>query len=263
MSLQLSVRKIIGALAGIVIVLTVANLLTQLHKHDLFPLMNLFDGDRNGTIRLFDADREGNYPTFYSAAALLFCALLAAAIARLTFLREGRFVRLWALLAAILAYISADEVGMLHERVGQLLRSWGLGGGIFHFVWVVPFLVLTVIVGLIYLRFLAALPRRTGRLFVLAGVLYVSGAIGFEMLGGARADAAGQDNLLYALIISAEELLEMVGVLVLAYALLTHLAELLDGSVLVLANDTHTLAAADRRAPTRPRATAPPHRSSG
>jgi hypothetical protein len=88
----------------------------------------------------------------------------------------------------------------------------------------VPGALFALCVAAVYLPFLARLPARTRNLFFLAGFVYVSGAIGFEMVGGRQAALYGDDNLTYKLLAHVEESLEMAGLVVLLYALLDYAA---------------------------------------
>ena len=89
--------------------------------------------------------------------------------------------------------------------------------------------VLVLIVGLSYLPFVWNLPARTRSLVVLAGGAFLAGALGVEMLSGAQADAFGEENLTYALIITVEEFLEMLGVVIFIKALLGYIESQLGG----------------------------------
>ena len=60
-------------------------------------------------------------------------------------------------------------------------------------------------------------------MFIWAAAVFVGGAIGVEMISGYQADLAGERNLTYALIISVEELCEMLGVVIFIHALMTYL----------------------------------------
>ena len=70
---------------------------------------------------------------------------------------------------------------------------------------------------------MAHLPPATRRLFVLAAILYIGGAIGIEMIGGQHASLYGEQNLEYAIITALEELLEMLGTVVFIYGLLSYM----------------------------------------
>jgi hypothetical protein len=62
-----------------------------------------------------------------------------------------------------------------------------------------------------------------------AAAIYLAGAIGVEMLSGLQADLYGEANMGYALITTAEELLEMLGIVVLITALLNYLPTAVSG----------------------------------
>ncbi len=180
-----------------------------------------------GVLHLFDLDAENNVPTWYSSGALLLCALTLLVIGLGKRDLKDRYAAHWLALAGMLGWISMDEAASVHEMSIPLLRplfqSSGYGGGYLWFTWVVIGAALVLVVGLSYARFLAHLPAVTRRLFVLAATLYVGGAIGVEMLGAKYAFLFGQRGYPYALLTMTEETLEMVGVVVLLYSLLTYL----------------------------------------
>jgi hypothetical protein len=179
-----------------------------------------------GLVRSFDLDQEGNLATWFSVALLLANSLLFAAVAA-TRQRErkgddgGR--RAWAGLALLFLAMSAEEAAAIHEMTVLPLRQLLNAGGLLYYTWVVPGGILTLCIAAAYIPFLARLPARTRRLFVLAGLIYVGGAVGFEMIGGRYASLYSTDNFRYALIAHAEETLEMSGLVVLLYALLDYL----------------------------------------
>lgn len=179
---------------------------------------------RERWINLFNLDRELNYPSWYSALTLLFCAILLAIIAAGKKQQGDRYFPHWKALALMFVLFSLDETLSIHEIfINPDLRKALHLGGIFYFVWVIPGTIFVLIAGLSYLKFLRHLPRKTQFLFMLAGGLYVVGALGMEMVSGFYADLAGQRNLIYGIITSIEEVLEMLGILVFIYALLSYI----------------------------------------
>jgi hypothetical protein len=175
----------------------------------------------------FNLDREGNVATWYSTGLLLLAALLLAALARLK--PEGPHPRFWAALSAVFMLLSLDEAAALHEATIQpVRRALGVGGALYY-AWVVPGAAFAVIVLAGSWRFLRRLPAGTRRLFLIGGAVYVSGAIGVEMVGSSYDVTHGAHNLRYAAIAHCEEMLEMAGVLVFIYALLAYLRAVLVG----------------------------------
>ena len=167
---------------------------------------------------------EGNLPTWYSSLLLWSCALVLFVIAHLTARSEARYAWHWRTLGIIFVYISLDEAVMIHETINSPLREALALDGIFYFAWVVPFACLVVVLLLAYLRFLLNLPRLFRVSFVLAGAVYVGGALGTELPISAWYAAHGGDNLVYGLLNLGQESLEMLGASIFLSALLGYLS---------------------------------------
>jgi len=173
-------------------------------------------------VQLFNLDVEGTIPSWYSSCALLGAAGLLGLIARAERERGSQDWRYWAGLAVIFVALSADEAASIHElAIHPLRRALGVSG-VLAFAWVIPGAAFVALVGAVYLRFLLRLPAPTRSQFVLAGALFVGGALGMEMVGGALYTAYGM-GLQTALESIVEETLEMVGIVVFIHALLSHL----------------------------------------
>ncbi len=103
-----------------------------------------------------------------------------------------------------------------------------------HYEWVVPLGVFVFIGLLAYLRFVANLPKKTALLFLLAGTIFVVGALGMEALSGQQILASGggenwenvtgMPKIVEGIGSSIEEFLEMLAILVLIYALLSYIS---------------------------------------
>jgi hypothetical protein len=197
----------------LVVILTIASLLGQLYKYS--------GGHDRYLVTLFDLDKEWNIPTLYSSMSLLFCSFLLAIISSAKKMEKADFTFQWALLAAIFLLLSIDETIQLHEQTITPLRLLFHGRGIFYFSWVIPALAFLFFLGLAYLKFFFALSKRMRLLFFVSGLLYVGGALGMELVGGYYAQLHGQNNIGYALLANFEEVLEMTGVLVFLYTLMS------------------------------------------
>jgi hypothetical protein len=139
--------------------------------------------------------------------------------------RDGdRFAIHWLALAAIIVYLSLDEAANLHEMLIVPLRRRLDTHGILYFAWVLPGGVAVAAFGLTYLRFLLHLDQPTRRRFLISAAMYLGGALGMELVGGALAEAHSLDSLLYIAAMTIEESLEMFGAAFFAYTLLTYLA---------------------------------------
>lgn len=177
-------------------------------------------------VELFSLSYEANVPTWYSSAMLLACGLVLAGVARETLQARAPFRHHWAALAVIFVYMSVDELASLHERLNGLAQ---FDAGVLHFGWVVPAGALVALLGIAYLPFLASLDARTRRRFLVAGALYVGGALLMELPLGLWAYREGDENLTYALIDFVEEVLEMTGATLFLLALVEHRAASMTG----------------------------------
>ena len=65
--------------------------------------------------------------------------------------------------------------------------------------------------GVIMLKQLLSLPRRTGLMFALSGVIFVTGAVGVEMISAHYDRLLGRQNWSYTLCYTLEETFEMLG----------------------------------------------------
>ena len=214
---SLSPRRVACLLAVVVTCLTLLSIMGRLALILLpdFPL-------RDFTARLFDLDQEVNVPTVYSTLTLLICSALMAVIARSELMMSSRHGLPWRLLSLIFLGLALDELLSFHEEltgrvdIGTLNRFT-------RFSWVVVGSCLVVVLAVAFGRFFLRLPPMTRRLFLLAGMLFVGGSIGMEAIGGYYGGPGRQDSLPYVVVAHVEEVLEMAGIVVLIYALLSYL----------------------------------------
>ena len=214
----ISPRKVFLGLTFVVICLSIISLAGQFSKYILGH------GRLFGLILCFDVGSDSNGPTWYSSITLLFCSLLLAFIAASQKTVRTRYALNWKVLSAIFLYISIDEVAMIHEKAGLILGSSISKTGFFYYGWVTVGIPLVLIFVLSYLKFLAHLPKKTRLLFVVAGTIFISGALGAEMFAGRYEYLYGLD-MTHAMITDLEEFCEMFGIVVFIYALLSYIDE--------------------------------------
>jgi hypothetical protein len=155
----------------------------------------------------FSLSAEGNLPTWVASSLLLSCSLVLGSIAIDPACRVHRFRVHWWILAWIFLYMSLDEAVEIHEHLGGLVTA----GGVLYFSWVIPAAAIVLALGLAYLPFLAHLDPIVRRRFVVAGSLYVGGALLMELPLGWWTEQHGDDNFGYAFMDWIEETLELVG----------------------------------------------------
>ena len=217
MRVELPLRGVDRLLGVILITLFVLGLAAEIVLHGI--------GDKHffGLVPLLNLSFETNLPTWYSSVVLLACATLLASIGWARRSQGAPYVRHWLLLAVLFLYISLDETIQIHEHLNDPIReSLELSGGL-YFAWVLPVGGLLVILGLSYLGFLRHLDPLDRRRFVVAGIVYVGGAMGTEFLVSAWYADHGGSNLVYGLINLVQESLEILGASMFLSALLAYI----------------------------------------
>lgn len=226
--MEITPRSALKVLLSLIGLLLIANLAAVFFEHVL-------NHDYvHGFVPMFDFNAEANVPAFYSSVALFISAILLGVIS-VGERRRHRPWRHWAGLASIFLFLTVDEFSSLHEQLNTPVRETLDTSGYLHFAWVVPYSILGLVLLFTYARFLLRLPRHVAGLFMLSGSIFVTGAIGLEMVGSSIAAAESTHTGAYALTTTAEELLEMVGVALFIYALLVYASEKLGGLSLSLA----------------------------
>lgn len=219
MHFTLAPKAVLKTLLWIIFVLAVLHIA----QFSLIFIINDFDVFEG--VRMFDFDYEKNFPSLYSALAILFCAMILSCISVFKRREDAPFKNHWFFLAIIFVYLGCDEALALHEEVGDLVEDYGLvkAEGFLFFAWVVPYAILMLLFALSYMRFVFALPRKTMLLFIASGTLFLSGAFGFEIFSARQADIEGFDTIGYYVLYTLEELCEMIGIALFCYALLDYL----------------------------------------
>lgn len=170
----------------------------------------------------FNFDEEYNLPSLYSALALGFCSYLLTIIATFEKATKAKFSKHWKALSFIFIFLAVDEACSIHEIFIPVLREAIGAEGILYFTWVIPGFLFVIAFAVAFRKFVFSLPTKIKTLFILAGMLYITGALGMELVGGYIADNFGYSTI-YGISSTIEELLEMLGVVVFINGLLSYL----------------------------------------
>ena len=173
-------------------------------------------------IGLLNVGDDSSIPTWYSSFALLICAVLLTIVALAKSRTKEPYFHHWAILAIIFAAMSIDEVVMLHENMSDILGE-SFKSGFFYYSWVIFAIPLIFIFVLAYLKFIMHLPPKIRYLFLISGAVFVMGGLGMEMISARYDSLYNTNNLTYNLIMIAEEFLEMLGIVIFIYALLSYI----------------------------------------
>lgn len=173
-----------------------------------------------GIVPFFDVDEEINLPTFFSGLILLFASVLLILIFLIKKRRKDKDLFFWIVLSLGFLYMTFDELFMIHERyIGPWQKN--LGG----YEWVIPVGAIIIILSVVLFKYWLRLPNKTRFSFFIAAVLFVGGAIGFELVESYIAKRNGEDNLIYQFVATIQEGLEMFGVTLFIWSLLDYIAE--------------------------------------
>jgi hypothetical protein len=223
-TLPISPKKIAFLLFGFILFLTVASLIGQYYKD--------FFADNELLIKIidkFDLDLEkNNVPTWYQSSSLLLSSFLLLVISLFRNSEGDKDYRFWGLLSAIFLYLSLDEAVSIHEQLTMPLRTTFQLEGIFYLSWVIPAVAFLAVFALVFFKFLFRLPPQTRYLMMTAGIVFVLGAVGVEMLGGNYLYVTDDlptriNDFRYVLLTTFEEFLEMSGIVIFIYSLLSYL----------------------------------------
>ncbi|MEX2650187.1 MAG: hypothetical protein WD673_14340 [Alphaproteobacteria bacterium] len=174
----------------------------------------------------FDMSGEWNAPAIYSGFLILINGLFLALIGfRSRIANKSKWIH-WYILSVIFLYLSSDEVFSFHERLGAPVRDALHSSGLLYFAWVIPGGIFTLVVLVASLSWLRRLETATRRLMLSAGTVYVTGAIGIEMLGGWRYERVklglGLNDPWFMLLSTCEETLEIAGMSLMLFTLIRH-----------------------------------------
>lgn len=217
-----SPKKIFLIITGIIFLLFVLNVASYLHLifNDL-ESSNVFFRKTNFNI-------ERNIPTIFSSCLHFTAAILLGYVA-LSNLKISSSKNFWWFMSLVLLFTGLDELLVIHEKLGRSISESFDTSGLFFYSWVIPYIGGCLILGLLIIKPLLRLPKKTSLNFILGGFIFISGAVGIEMFTGwyvdnssfnlSKLDVIPEIFILYTI----EEFLEMFGMAYFIYALLKFL----------------------------------------
>ncbi|TAH19680.1 MAG: hypothetical protein EAZ08_08260 [Cytophagales bacterium] len=220
--LTINIKRVIFILCSVFAILFVMNWATVMQSMSS-------DTELTGAVmyfyKAFNFQEEKNIPTYFSVILLFLSSQTFLIIRLLDKFQVSSYVKhYWTQMSLIFLLLSIDEMVRLHERLGYVARYLYFvrvdSAGLFKFgwvVWVVPMSMLLVIFGLYSIKFLMRIPNHLRIGYIVSGGLYVLGAIGFETISAQFSTLNEAEQLYYYLSMTAEESLEMIGIITLLY----------------------------------------------
>ncbi len=181
-----------------------------------------------GLIPLFDMYEEANLPTWFSSLNLFLAAVLLYVNAQAARIAGERWRKHWLGLAGVFLFLSIDEAAMLHEKIGAIFKA-AIGSDGMRSAWMYPFVAMAGVLVIVYVRFLLALPAFYRNMFVLAGSIFVGGAVGLEFIEAKYAWVTPSELATFSLLVGIEEAMEMSSIVLFVFILLRLLQDRLAG----------------------------------
>lgn len=173
-----------------------------------------------GLVDAFDFGGESNITALVSTLLMLASAAMLAVTGNLAAKGADRLA--WFLLAGVFIFLAVDEATMIHEFASAPTREALSASWVPQLAWVLPYGAAMLVLAAILLPWFLRLDRPSQIRFVIAGLLFVGGAIGFELFESAQMHdilAANPDTVVEELqdpvidsLILVEESLELAGV---------------------------------------------------
>ena len=203
---SISLRSAVRVYLVIFGVLLVLNLIA-------ITLKELGHGYALGFVPTFNFDGEENVPTLFSVFLILQAAVVCLVISK----QNAPGQNYWLALSIIFTLLAVDEYFSFHEKLMSQVRSSISVSGFFYYVWIVPYGILVLILGIVLLRWLWQLPDQTKRGFIVSALLYLTGALLFEGFAGLYLNFGDKGDFALSLLSTIEESLEMLGLMVFTY----------------------------------------------
>lgn len=207
-------------------------------------------GSRTGRdlLSIFDLEQETSAGTFVSALIISAGSLSAALAASRSWRSTPKLAWGWIMVSLCLAFLAFDEAVAIHDRLAGPIQKLFVTEGVLFIGWVVPYAMLATGAMALIGWLLSPLDGPTKRRLTAAAALYFSAALGLEMVEGlllqqiggegtnfyqAKAKMHGDgDPLIWDVLVTIEEIAEMLGAALGVRAILLHIVGPLKGAVL-------------------------------
>jgi hypothetical protein len=194
--------------------------------HLLLQYLNLqIYNEANGRIfelsNRLDLDDETSVPSWFSQVLLLAIGLAAGLAAYLQTKKGLRWI--WGSIASLSIIMSLDEAASLHEHSLQTLHVYVFKEAIPTVTQNAWLLVLPIVLafavasGYVLFKYF---PRRTSKLFILGGAIFLTGAVAVDVLSsGVPPKSFAHQGIM----VGIEESLELIGSAVILYAIVDYI----------------------------------------
>ena len=224
-------RNIVIWLSTITILLLVAHLIT-------IAMPYIFEGFEHGFVRLlfslFFLDGEGNLPAIFSTCLFLLNGFIFLVVWKAAGL-AGDSRKILLFLSSVFVFLALDESISIHERLIDPLRQALDATGIFYYTWIIPYGIGVGLVSIFAIPVFWRMQKKIRFWFGLSAATYLFATIGLEMISGKYLVMMNeQKDIVWIFMVTLEESLEMVGLIILVYAQLLLLRNKYDGFLIFM-----------------------------
>jgi len=164
---------------------------------DILEYINSF-GNILWLLRLFDPSSEQSIPTYVSVVNLLLASILILIVYAFERANKSQDAGYWLFLSILFFCLSIDESVSLHEKLSDfhsiLVDKEYVAPILNSHQWLLYGLFFVLVVGIVLYPFLRRLPLDTLRNFLVAGSVFVTGAMGLEYVGYLMLDSGMVDS---------------------------------------------------------------------
>ena len=198
----------------------------------------LLDGFEHVLVRvlfsLFFIDGEGNLPAIFSTCLFLLNAVLFLMVWQAAG-PAGDSQKIWLVLAIVFVFLALDESISIHERLIDPLRQALGATGVFYYAWIIPYGIGVLLLAIVAIPVFWRMPKRIRFWFGLSAAIYLFAAIGLEMVSGKYLVMMNENkDIVWILMATLEESLEIAGLIILVYALLLLLRNTYNGFMIIM-----------------------------
>jgi hypothetical protein len=178
---------------------------------------------------MFFFDKEGNVPHYWSFFLMILAVMMIAGISSLKIEAQKKMRQFWRALCFLFIFLTINHFFGLHNKFRvfsiQLFESYSPREPL-HYSWVIPYALIIGITCFVLLKDFFRLPVRIQLLFFLSAAFFLMGAIVLDITGSQYSYRNnGGVSLLYFIIATGEELLEITGMNLFIYTLCIYYTE--------------------------------------
>jgi hypothetical protein len=216
--ITVNARKIVLGLSFAALLVVLGSIVGQMYTYLI--------GNGTGTLLINElyVDGEGNIPTFFSSLILSCVSVILGIIYTLKKRSRDAFRFHWLVLCGVAGLLAIDESTLLYHEMLSGMSTYLIRSISKTFVVIISILVMIPLL-FQYTTFFLHFTNRYKILLAISATVFLTGAVGVDMLGTNYHEVHGQLNLHYSMMATLEKVLEIAGTILFMHTLLVYLSE--------------------------------------